>query len=82
MGQQVVDCKVIPGEECLTQHRLVRADFSIKDHRKKKWKGQRRLKLWKLREDGVQELFEERIKQTLSTHYGDWLQLRQGVLLV
>ena len=78
LGQNIVDCKVIPGEECLTQHRLVRADFSIKDLRKKKWMGERRLKLWKLREEGVKEEFEERIKETLCTYEGDWVQLRQG----
>lgn len=38
LGQQVVDCKAIPGEECLTQHRLARADFIIKDFKKKKWR--------------------------------------------
>ena len=82
LGQNIVDCKVIPGEECLTQHRLVRADFSIEDLRKKKWRGERRLKLWKLREEGVKEEFEERIKETLCTYEGDWVQLRQGVMQV
>ena len=28
---KVFDCKVIAGEECLTQHRLVCADMMVKD---------------------------------------------------
>ena len=44
------DVKVIPGEECVSQHKLVVMDMRIKRSTKKKAKGTRvRLKTWRLR---------------------------------
>ena len=44
------DVKVIPGEECVSQHKLVVMDMRIKRSIKKKAKGTRgRLKTWRLR---------------------------------
>ena len=44
------DVKVIPGEECVSQHKLVVMDMRIKRNTKKKAKGTRgRLKTWRLR---------------------------------
>ena len=39
---KIKSCKVIPGEECLTQHRLLCADLLVKEMRKKVWKRQER----------------------------------------
>ena len=61
---------------------MVRADFIIKDYKKKKWRGQRRLKLWKLREEGLREEFQAKIQEALNTSDGNWFQLRQGVVQV
>ncbi len=42
--------KVIPGEECLTQHRLLCSDFKIKNMKMPKIrKGEKRIKMWKLK---------------------------------
>ena len=46
----MTDVKVIPGEECVSQHLLVVMDMRIKRNTKKKAKGTRgRLKTWRLR---------------------------------
>ena len=53
------DVKVIPGEECVSQHKLVVMDMCIKRSTKEKAKGTRgRLKTWKLRSAAVREEFE------------------------
>ena len=50
MLKDMKDVKVIPGEECVSQHKLVVMDMRIKRSTKKKAKGTRcRLKTWKLR---------------------------------
>ncbi len=44
------NCKVIPGEECLTQHKLLCCDFEIKNMKMPKiQKGEKRIKMWKLK---------------------------------
>ena len=48
--KDVRDVKVIPGEECVSQHNLVVMDMRIKRSTKKKAKGTRgRLMTWRLR---------------------------------
>ncbi len=43
-------CKVIPVEECLTQHRLLYCDWEIKNMKMPKiQKGEKRIKMWKLK---------------------------------
>lgn len=68
----MTNCKVIPGEECLTQHRLVRADFKLKYWKKKKWRGAKKIKTWRLRNPDVcQEFYEEVLAQAASFD-GTW----------
>ena len=44
------NCKVIPGEACLTQHRLLRAEVVIRGGKKRVWKrGEMKIKAWKLK---------------------------------
>ena len=53
------DMKVIPGEECVSQHKLVVMDMRIKRSTKKKAKGTRgRLKTWRLRSVTEREEFK------------------------
>ena len=55
----IKDVKVIPGEECVSQHKLVVMDMSIKRSTKKNTKGMRgRLKTWKLRSATGRQEFE------------------------
>ena len=49
-GQSIINCKVIPGEACLTQHRLLRADLLLREFQRKQRKGDRKIKLWKLKD--------------------------------
>ena len=79
-GIKVVDCKVIPGKECLTQHRLVRADFVVQEYKKKKWKGQRRIKIWMLREEEARQDFERKLHEAMTSYDGDWVQLRGAIM--
>ena len=39
----VVNCNVIPGEACVTQHRMVRAELVVKNIKRRKWKGHKRI---------------------------------------
>ncbi|KAK3876473.1 hypothetical protein Pcinc_018758 [Petrolisthes cinctipes] len=46
------DCKVIPGEACLTQHRLLRADLNVTNlKRAKMQRGENKIKEWKLKDE-------------------------------
>ena len=54
--------KVIAGEECAPQHRLVVADFTLVTTLPPKRKFQPRLKVWKLRDREKQTEFAERFK--------------------
>ena len=74
----VFDCKVIPGEECLTQHRLVCADMMVKDLQKpKRRKGERRIKIWKLKTMDKKEEFQEKLSQRIGEIDGDWKRYRE-----
>ena len=58
------DCKVIPGEECLTQHRLLCADILIRGMKRRVWKRrEKRMKTWKLRDDTQRRIFEEKVSE-------------------
>ena len=54
--KMVEDCKVIPGEAVVSQHRLLVADIKIgKKKRNKLVVKEKRIKIWKLKEDGYQQ---------------------------
>jgi len=62
------DCKVIPGEECLTQHRLVCSDIKIMGmKRKRKAKGERKIKGWKLKDESVRVEFEKSFEKRMES---------------
>ena len=67
-----MDCKAIPGEECLTQHRLVRADFEVRGVRRKKWKGLKKLKVWKLKDKIIQREFSREVEAGAASFNGTW----------
>ena len=68
----LINCKVIPGEECLTQHRLVRADFKLKKWRKKKWRGPKKIKAWRLKNPDVRQEFYEEVLAQAAEFDGTW----------
>ena len=78
-GQTLADCKVIAGEACLPQHRMVRANFEISGFQSRKWIGAKKLKLWKLADPGKGQEYEDTI--TLETHgnAGNWNVLEKAL---
>ena len=60
MRKQVLNVKVIPFEECATQHELLLCDFKVTKPPKIKRKFQPKLKTWKLKDLLVQKEFQEK----------------------
>ena len=81
-GVSVTDCKAIPGEACLTQHRLVCAAFRFSESKKKKWKGMRKITIWKIKDRETRDLFEERLNQKIAiSGDGEWKNLEEDILI-
>ncbi|XP_046858770.1 uncharacterized protein LOC124452231 [Xenia sp. Carnegie-2017] len=59
--KNVKDAKVIAGEECLTQHKLLVMDWRIRKVKRRKVEGKGRLKLWKLRSNEGKQCFRDEI---------------------
>ena len=79
-GVCVTDCKAIPGEACLTQHRLVCAAFQFSES-KKKMEGNEEKFIWKLKDRETRDVFEERLKKKIaSSGDGEWKNLEEGIL--
>ena len=77
----VTNCKVIPGEACLTQHRLVCSDIKVKGmKRHKRKKGVRKIKQWKLREETVRREFEEEVEKRMDGNKKGWEGLRNSIV--
>ncbi len=72
------DCKVIPGEACLTQHRLLAGDLIIMYLRRKKTREDQKIKEWKLK-DETRRQFEVRVQQKNNISRGGWKQLSDNV---
>lgn len=75
------DCKVIPGEACVPQHRLLCVDVIVKG-----WKGvavkktAKRIKQWKLKDEDVRQKFERGVSGRINQS-GDWNQLKEAVMV-
>ena len=64
-----IDCKVIPGEPVVTQHRLLVADFRLKKERKRtRQEKVRKIKTWELRGDKVNE-FRNKVEAARRERY-------------
>jgi hypothetical protein len=75
------DCKVIPGEACLTQHRLLSTSLIVRNlKRKKNAKGEKKIKAWKLKEEETRQQFEDKVKQKRDETGGGWEQLSRNVM--
>ena len=68
----LLNCKAIPGEECLTQHRLIRADFKLKDWKKKRWNGMKKIKSWRLKNPDVCQEFSQEVLSLAEDFDGTW----------
>ena len=78
----VKDCKVIPGEECLTQHRRLAVDLVLEGCAPSVRRcNAQKIKIWKLREQGAERDFEEKFKQkTAIGKRVDWEQFQANIL--
>ncbi len=75
------DLKVIPGEACLTQHRLLVMDMCIKgDGKALKKTTSRKLKVWKLKDEEKRLEFERVCQRKNDTNNIDWEQLQSNIL--
>ena len=73
------DVKVIPGEECVSHHKLVVMDMSIKRSKKKKAKGTSgRLKTWRLKSATEREEFKCEVEKIVV--HGECAQKRWNSL--
>ena len=57
---------MIPGEECLTQHRLLWAEVVIKGRKKRVWnRGEKKINAWKLKDPIKRRMFEGRVRDRI-----------------
>ena len=77
---QATDCKVILGEACLSQHRLVCANIHFKHFKKKLWKGENKIRVWKLKDETTRGLFEERFEEKITSSTGEWKDLQDSIM--
>ena len=75
-GITPVDCRAIPGECCVTQHRPVRADFRVSHMKRRKVKGRRKLKTWKLKDEDLREDFISKLETKFEGIGSDGLKRR------
>ena len=85
----VLDVKVIPGEEVVTQHKPVICNLQVTKPREIKRKFAPKRKVWKLNESEVRTSFKEQVEMLISeqSHSGEsesvdeiWLQLKDTLL--
>ena len=80
-GIWVRDFTVIPGEACLTPHRLQRTNLNVTSlKRKKKQRGKKKIKEWKLKDEKMQRQFEVKVQQKNNIKRGGWKQLSKNIL--
>ena len=79
-GVVCTDCHAIPGEECVTQHRPVRASISIRDFKRKKHRRNKKIKMWKLSDPERRLEYQENLKRSMETCHGNMEQLEKNLL--
>ena len=81
-GIVCTDCHSIPGEECITQHRPVRASISIKDFKRKKPRRDKKIKMWRLSESGKKLEYQEKLKLSMETCRGNMVKFEENLLKI
>ena len=62
----IKNSKLIPGEACLTQHRLLWTEVVIKGRKKRIWnRGKKKIKAWKLKDPIKRRMFLERVNDRI-----------------
>ena len=83
--KRVKNIKVIPGEECATQHRLLVCDFLMMTRPEPPVTFQPKVRTWKLKEQEVQKNFHDAFVESTKGYQttdveGCWLQFKEGLL--
>jgi len=60
----VKDVKVIPGESCVSQHRLLVGGFEVERKSFKKVRYKSKLRVWKLKNKDIQNSFQEELRKS------------------
>ena len=61
----VKDINVIPGEECITQHRLLICDLKLKISKNDEKKFAPKLRTWKLKDPSIKETYGKSLNDLL-----------------
>ena len=80
VGVKIKDCKVIPGEECLTQHRLLCCDVRVKKVRNRNQKRAGKIKHWKLKNEQLKGVFKEKLREKMENGEGGWNEFSNKVM--
>ena len=75
---RATDCKVIHGEAWLS--RWVCANIPFKYFKKKMLKGQKKIRVWKLKDETTRRLFEERFEEKITSSTGEWKDLQDSIM--
>ena len=60
---------------------LVCAAFQFSESKNKKWKGMRKIKIWKLKDRETRDVFEERLNEKIaSSGDGEWKNREEDIL--
>ena len=78
-GVLCTDCHAIAGEDCLTQHRPVRAKLSVAGFGRKKYHGKKRVKLWRLKDPHKRSECQEKLIRSLEGSGGDMEKLEKNM---
>ena len=74
-----IDCRAIPGECCATQHRPVRADIRVSTMKRRKVKGRKKIKAWKLKDEELRRNFEARLEGEFQAIGDQWTDMQNCV---
>ena len=73
VNMSVRDCKVMPREACIPQHRLLSLDLVLEDSRKyTERKGLTRIKVWKLKDEDIRQEYETEVRRRIETNRVGW----------
>ena len=78
-GVLCTDCHAIAGEDCITQHRPVRAKISVTGFRRKKYHGNKRVKLWRLKDPEIRSKCQEKLQRSMEGSSGDIEKLEKNM---
>ena len=79
--KKVKDIKVIPGEECFSQHRLLIMNLMMEHRAVRKLKNPGKVKLWRLKDEKIKRMMKDATKEAKKEpeSYDDWCKYIMNV---